>query len=340
MKKSMSSTWIVIVAVAAVALVAGFFGVKCFSASADPDDAVCRPKHKPAGAALTMVQLRSINAMYPAGTHTYTVEFPEGAPATISVHCGHWHQDESYTEEIPDSVAAKVKEMIANSEVLKWDGFDGVNRHVLDGGGFSFAATWSDGTSVTAHGSNKYPEGYGYVADIMHELFRPYEKKFEYERVPKTLESDQITILFATFKQSGASGYSEYEFELREEPIGAAKNVVAKLFDYTGEFLKEPTLRPSDRLYVYAEAKNPSLSAVAKVIRKYELFKINGYDQTAENYNDMEWFQISALYDSGERVNLMGTEPFENYTEFRHDFIAASLSVVASHDPALASKLK
>lgn len=41
-----------------------------------------------------------------------------------------------------------------------WDGFHGTNSHVLDGKMFSFKAKLSDGTSVSASGSNAFPEHY------------------------------------------------------------------------------------------------------------------------------------------------------------------------------------
>ena len=45
--------------------------------------------------------------------------------------------------------------------VADWDGFHGSDPNVLDGTTFSFEATFDDGTTVSASGTNSYPDGYG-----------------------------------------------------------------------------------------------------------------------------------------------------------------------------------
>ena len=45
-------------------------------------------------------------------------------------------------------------------DVASWDGFTGSDPHVLDGYSFSFEATLSDGTTISASGSNASPQGY------------------------------------------------------------------------------------------------------------------------------------------------------------------------------------
>ena len=56
---------------------------------------------------------------------------------------------------------AKVDSLWTEGKVSRWAGFQGENPPgVLDGGGFRFDATLTDGTRFHAYGSNNYPEGY------------------------------------------------------------------------------------------------------------------------------------------------------------------------------------
>lgn len=50
--------------------------------------------------------------------------------------------------------------LVRSCGVSGWDGFRGTNTHVLDGKMFSFKAKLSDGTSVSASGSNAFPKHY------------------------------------------------------------------------------------------------------------------------------------------------------------------------------------
>lgn len=45
--------------------------------------------------------------------------------------------------------------------VADWDGFRGSDPNVLDGTTFSFEATFADGSTVSASGTNSFPDGYG-----------------------------------------------------------------------------------------------------------------------------------------------------------------------------------
>ena len=57
-------------------------------------------------------------------------------------------------------------------DVGGWNGFRGVNRHVLDGWGFALNASYSDRREgFSASGSNKFPAGYKERSEELHRLF-------------------------------------------------------------------------------------------------------------------------------------------------------------------------
>lgn len=54
----------------------------------------------------------------------------------------------------------KLTEILENVNAVEWDGFNGFDDEVLDGGGFSFSLEKEGNTLVDAEGSNAYPENY------------------------------------------------------------------------------------------------------------------------------------------------------------------------------------
>ena len=63
-------------------------------------------------------------------------------------------------EEGPEVYEALVA-ACAQAKMRSWDGYSGSNPHVLDGGGFSLDVVLSDGSTVSAHGSNAQPKRFG-----------------------------------------------------------------------------------------------------------------------------------------------------------------------------------
>lgn len=62
--------------------------------------------------------------------------------------------------------AQAVLALPTQADFLLWDGFHRTSRDMLDGDSFSLTMRFADGTSLSASGSNAYPEGYqaGYSA--------------------------------------------------------------------------------------------------------------------------------------------------------------------------------
>lgn len=91
--------------------------------------------------------------------------------------------------EVEASVGAeeldKLHEIIVAHDLDRWDGFDESDSMVLDGSGFSLSYVYADGSIVSAHGSNAFPEGYAAARDeieaVFNALLEPYLAEFEEE---------------------------------------------------------------------------------------------------------------------------------------------------------------
>lgn len=95
-----------------------------------------------------------------AGCQVYSAEPSDAGFLLVSIYWedfdGQHHEERSLNVR-PDEVTAVLMDCRADS----WDDFHESNSDVLDGHSFTFEASLSDGTSVTASGTNAVPEGYG-----------------------------------------------------------------------------------------------------------------------------------------------------------------------------------
>lgn len=300
------------------------------------------PVTLPEGAELIKVSLLYNIAMNPEGSYTFTVEDlgPEEG-YQLEIESPMYKEDEVFRTKISEEEFMAVKDVVGKLDLNLWNGYHKYNRDVLDGSSFSSSFVYStangDKIHVNASGTNTSPDGYYFLRGEMEKLFAPYKKQYDYDRIPKVLKSDNLQSLYVTFKQRGNSGYNSYDFEFKVEPWSGGYNINARYLDYSGEFGPR-MLRDSDRRTILVkDVENMDLSPVQKVIRKYNIPAINGYDAAAEDYNNAEWFQISAGYilvsekDSTkteyESINIMGTEKFADYDAFRLEFLKACIEV-------------
>ena len=78
--------------------------------------------------------------------------------------------DEAPSRRIDDSVAETVMQIILKYDMTSWDGFHGNDLYVLDGEDFGMEIALSDGTDVSATGSNDFPDHYYDAAGEIREL--------------------------------------------------------------------------------------------------------------------------------------------------------------------------
>ncbi len=108
-----------------------------------------------------------------SGMHTgliYTLEAERagnGWQANLSLLAG----EKEYTLDMTAEEAEALAALVQNHELNRWNGFDRVDRHALDGTGFDLRIDYDDGQEVRASGSNAFPEGYAAAHEAILKFF-------------------------------------------------------------------------------------------------------------------------------------------------------------------------
>ena len=82
---------------------------------------------------------------------------------------------------IDEPILEQLGEIAGKYRLDKWDGFDKKNKHVMDGNNFSLSVTLADGETISAHGSNSFPDGYSDAKQEICELFEDLIDKYAYQ---------------------------------------------------------------------------------------------------------------------------------------------------------------
>ena len=82
---------------------------------------------------------------------------------------------------IDEPILEQLGEIAGKYRLDKWDGFDKKNKHVMDGNNFSLSVTLADGETISAHGSNRFPDGYSDAKQEICELFEDLIDKYAYQ---------------------------------------------------------------------------------------------------------------------------------------------------------------
>ena len=99
----------------------------------------------------------SHSGMHTGLIYTLAAEKTEtGWQASLSLLAG----DREYTMDMTAEEAEALISLVRTHELNRWNGFDKVDRHALDGTGFELSIGYEDGQTLCASGSNAFPEGY------------------------------------------------------------------------------------------------------------------------------------------------------------------------------------
>ena len=79
---------------------------------------------------------------------------------------------DKYKYSVDTEFCEKLEELLEKYDVGSWDGFDKVDRDILDGSSFSLSITMKNGDSINASGYMKYPKHY---RDFVVDLAKLYE---------------------------------------------------------------------------------------------------------------------------------------------------------------------
>jgi len=83
--------------------------------------------------------------------------------------------------EIESDALERLGELAGTCHLLRWDGFDKNKKNVSDGSTFTLSFTLADGTAVSAHGNNAFPENY---ADVYPAIRALYDELMEEHGLP------------------------------------------------------------------------------------------------------------------------------------------------------------
>ena len=226
---------------------------------------------------------------------------------------------------VPEDMLKQLNDIYLDMNLARWDGFDKSNTDVLDGDGFYMSCSFEDGGEMSASGSNAYPEGYSEFCDRIDGIFESYVDELMQQAGQGKIDEGvqgSLNFIMANFKQQGASGDDEYNFYITDSE-SHENNFNVTIKSRSGEFIEEG----SYRYYCSLPDEAVNFETIQELIEKYDVIQWYGWDKTADNYDDCEWFQIDFGFDDGS-IDACGTEHPENYDEFRSEFLKTMIGMI------------
>jgi len=103
--------------------------------------------------------------------YTYTAEAVEGGTKlTLLLNAGNVTEELTVEEPVLEQLGA-----IAGKYRLDlWDGFDKTKSRVSDGSGFTLSISLADGSEISAHGSNAFPDRYQAAKNEITDVFAAF----------------------------------------------------------------------------------------------------------------------------------------------------------------------
>ena len=82
---------------------------------------------------------------------------------------------------IDEPILEQLGEIAGKYHLDQWDGFDKSNKRVTDGSRFSLSVELADGSTISARGNNKFPDGYadakGEICALFEDLIDRYKNQ-------------------------------------------------------------------------------------------------------------------------------------------------------------------
>ena len=330
----MKKGWIVIMAVLALF---SFFGCK----KNDPDefDTVKGEDGLGDKAVLNESGIASFSYSYGGsiGGDSWSVEIErqENGDNTITYNAMEYGDLGELKMTAGSELMQELERIYAEHKLYRWEGYSKTDTGVLDGSGFSLFISFNDGSDMSASGDNAWPEGYNAFITDLAQVLAPYLsgmiKDAQQEKIDAGV-SGSLDFVMLNYMQHGDSGSDKYEVMItRPHGGGSRKSFDVQIYSESGEFIE-----PGKYNYYYdLPADELAIEEFAALFEKYDLIRWYGWDETAEDYNNAEWFQLSFSFESGE-MQAMGTAHPENYDEFRQEALQLLVKTIrdaeAKHD--------
>lgn len=103
--------------------------------------------------------LTSVFLTYGGYTFPVTLEAWASEDGRSAVVCDH-RAEVTKTRRVPIDILYQAQALMEQYEVYQWDGFNESDSMILDGESFTFSAAFSDGSSLSAYGNNRFPANY------------------------------------------------------------------------------------------------------------------------------------------------------------------------------------
>ena len=100
----------------------------------------------------------------------YEVEYEENK-YIARIKPNNMAEEELLETKLDKKTIDKIESILKEYNVSKWNGFDKVDKDVLDGNTFSISITMANEKQITASGYMKYPENYGEVKTALDNIF-------------------------------------------------------------------------------------------------------------------------------------------------------------------------
>ena len=129
------------------------------------------------------------------------------------------YDDDVIRVKVDDDTISKIISILQEYHVEEWDGFDKVDRHVLDGTTFSFYLTTKENQKISAHGYMKYPKNYSQVIEKLEDIFTKinennYKPLYNLDYFSQFNSDDIVKVIEETTTEGGVS--SE-EYTIKED---------------------------------------------------------------------------------------------------------------------------
>ena len=101
--------------------------------------------------------------------------------ASILINADYQSREIAYS--VDAEVLDKVQAILEKYEVGKWNGYSGHNPMALDGSSFALYVQFTDGSSLSAQGTNNFPDNYSNVRrefdSLTSEAIAPWQEEYE-----------------------------------------------------------------------------------------------------------------------------------------------------------------
>ncbi len=213
-----------------------------------------------------------------------------------------------------------VEALLEEYRVCAWNGFRGVDRYALDGESFSLGLTYADGSTVTASGSNMFPDGYFAFSGALDGLVQPYIDRYRDSKVPRIIEDEDI-VYFSLYFSADDEEYRSACFDVTillngyEGKTYFTAEISAACFDVPEYVQDNMVKRGSGPWYcVYMPLDEAPFGELQDVLRKRDAVQWNGLDYSSADDSEGPEYRLYVMYSSGEWISVMGRGLPEGFT--------------------------